>query len=239
MTHSDISIGEFDRYGLEEAILDDPGAFGFTNVVDSACPDCTFLNPSPDPTTIVPNPDEYFVWDALELGHKTGRVHQLLGDGAFESLPAERIQIDIKPGSDPNSVNLKSKGVLPIAILSTEAFDALSVDVSTLRFGDSLLIREGGTPVSALRSAVEDINGDGLDDVSVKVSVPDLVDQGALGAMTFAGSLTGATWDGSAIVGFDRIRVVNGSFKGVPEPSSLLLGICGWICLVIAQRSRK
>lgn len=34
------------------------------------------------------------------------------------SIP-ESVTIDIKPGSDPNSINLRSKGVIPVAILST------------------------------------------------------------------------------------------------------------------------
>lgn len=37
------------------------------------------------------------------------------------------VDIDIKPGSDPNSINLKSKGVIPVAILTTDDFDAADV----------------------------------------------------------------------------------------------------------------
>ena len=37
------------------------------------------------------------------------------------------INIDIKPGSFPNGINRKSKGVIPVAILSTENFDASSI----------------------------------------------------------------------------------------------------------------
>ncbi len=32
--------------------------------------------------------------------------------------PIGEITIDIKPGSDPNSINLNSKGVIPVAILN-------------------------------------------------------------------------------------------------------------------------
>ena len=41
---------------------------------------------------------------------------------------ARKVTIDIKPGSDPNSINLGSAGVIPVAILSSEAFDATTVD---------------------------------------------------------------------------------------------------------------
>jgi hypothetical protein len=40
--------------------------------------------------------------------------------------------IDIKPGNDTNSINLKSKGLVPVAILTTEDFDALSVDAGSV-----------------------------------------------------------------------------------------------------------
>jgi hypothetical protein len=39
--------------------------------------------------------------------------------------PPPEVDIDIKPGSDPNSINLCSHGVVPIAILSGDGFDAM------------------------------------------------------------------------------------------------------------------
>ncbi len=44
------------------------------------------------------------------------------------------VDIDIKPGGDPNSINLNSRGVIPVAILSTETFDATTLDPSTIVF---------------------------------------------------------------------------------------------------------
>ena len=81
--------------------------------------------------------------------------------------------VDIKPGSVPNSVNLKSKGVLPVAILGTEDFDVNDVDIDSLLFGDPLLIDNGGTAVSPLRSSLVDISGDGLLDLTLKFSTRD------------------------------------------------------------------
>jgi hypothetical protein len=54
--------------------------------------------------------------------------------GAYES---ELIQvvIDIKPGSDTNSINLRYAAIVPVAILGSEDFDVLTVDPSTVCFG--------------------------------------------------------------------------------------------------------
>ena len=121
--------------------------------------------------------------------------------------------VDIKPGSFPNSVNLKSKGVLPVAILGTDDFDVndpnTGVDITSLLFGDP----NGGTAVSPLRSALEDVSGDGFLDLSLKFSTAELMANGALGPDTTEGLLTGELLDGTPFEGMDSIRIVppNGS----------------------------
>src|SRR6185503_20679961 len=45
------------------------------------------------------------------------------------------VPIDVRPGSSRNSVNPHANGVIPVAVLSTESFDAASVDSGTVRFG--------------------------------------------------------------------------------------------------------
>jgi hypothetical protein len=45
------------------------------------------------------------------------------------------VDIDIKPWSWPNSINRKSKGVVPVAILGSETFDVMTVDPTTVTFG--------------------------------------------------------------------------------------------------------
>ena len=65
-------------------------------------------------------------------------------------------EIDIKPGSDPNSINPKSKGVIPVAILTTDlGFDAATVDPTSVTFGPT------GTEASPVKWAMEDVDGDG------------------------------------------------------------------------------
>lgn len=59
--------------------------------------------------------------------------------------------IDIKPWSDPNAINLGSNGLVPVAILTEGGFDASWVNPSTIIFA-------GAYPV---RTAMEDVDGDG------------------------------------------------------------------------------
>ncbi|MDP2948971.1 MAG: hypothetical protein Q8P22_05490 [Chloroflexota bacterium] len=52
--------------------------------------------------------------------------------------PPVPVEIDIKPGSDPNSIKLSNKGVIPVAILGSASFDVTNVDYSTVVFaGDA------------------------------------------------------------------------------------------------------
>lgn len=71
------------------------------------------------------------------------------------------IDIDIKPGNEDNSINLKSKGVIPVAILTTADFDATTVDPSSVRFGKT------GTEAAPMHEGghIEDVDGDGDNDL--------------------------------------------------------------------------
>ena len=143
-------------------------------------------------------------------------------------IPAFSVVVDIKPGSDPNSVQLKSKGVLPVAIISTDEFDALEVDPASLLFGDPVLIDDGKSPVGPLRFSEEDITRDGVMDLVFKFSIEEMISSGVLGAATQEGLLTGSTFGGVEFVGSDAIRILS-NIKTVPEPSSLaLLAIALW-----------
>ena len=156
-----------------------------------------------------------------------------IGSGS-EPLP---VLVDIKPGSLPNSVNLKSNGVLPVAILGTDVFDVSEVDITTLMFGDP----NSGTPLFPVRSAIEDVNVDGFDDLSLKFSVADLVESGALGFDTIEGLLTGELFDGTSFEGMDSIRIVPPSFSSapliaaVPEPTTSALALAA-LCLAMSRR---
>jgi len=74
---------------------------------------------------------------------------------AFAPGPAPPPRIDIKPGSYPNSINLRNKGVIPVAVLGEAGVDATGIGIATLTFGPGAAIEAHG------RGHVEDVNRDG------------------------------------------------------------------------------
>ena len=107
------------------------------------------------------------------------------------------ISIDIKPGSDPNSVNPRSKGVIPVAALGSMDFDALQIDVSTVEFGPG-----GASP--AHDGHVEDVNEDGYMDMVFHFGTQE---SGIVCGDTEA-TLTAETFDGMPVSGIDSVNAV-------------------------------
>ena len=74
-------------------------------------------------------------------------------------LPPEsddpEITIDIKPGSDENVINLKSRGVVPVAVITTDDFNAGFINPDSVEFA-------GASPV---RSTLCDVDCDGDKDM--------------------------------------------------------------------------
>ena len=105
-------------------------------------------------------------------------------------------ELDIKPGSDPNSINLKSKGVVPVAVLSDDNFDATTIDPDTVEFA-------GASP---LRWAIEDVDGDGDMDMVFHFKTPELgLDESSTDA-----TLSGEDQDGTSFDCTDKVRIVHG-----------------------------
>jgi hypothetical protein len=67
--------------------------------------------------------------------------------------PTITVNVDIKPGSWPNPINVKSNGVIPVAICGTEDFDVTAIDPSTIQ----LAIEGVENGVSPLRWSYEDV----------------------------------------------------------------------------------
>jgi len=113
---------------------------------------------------------------------------------ALEPAGPEEIAIDIKPGGYPNSINLGSKGVVPVAILSTDGFDAEDVDPDSVEFAG----------VSPVRWALEDVDGDGDMDMIFHFKTRDLdLDENSTEA-----TLTGKTNDDVQIQGSDTVKIL-------------------------------
>jgi hypothetical protein len=104
------------------------------------------------------------------------------------------VVIDIKPGSVPNSINLKSKGVVPVAVMSTDVFDATTIDPTTVVFA-------GASPV---HWTFEDVDDNGLKDMLFHFRTQELV----LTPDSTEAMLTGGTYDGVSIFGTDEVRIV-------------------------------
>lgn len=106
--------------------------------------------------------------------------------------------IDIKPGSFPNSINPQSRGEIPVAIFTTDFFDATTVDWSTVKFGVT------GTEAFAGHSSLKDVDGDGETDMVLHFIT---LDTGIQCGDTSA-SLKGKTLGGELLAGTDSINTV-------------------------------
>jgi hypothetical protein len=139
------------------------------------------------------------------------------------------VGLDIRPGSCPNPLNRKSRGVLPVALLGGTAFDVSAVDTATLRLmradgtgraveplngprAPRLLIKDVGARVESGGCECGVIEGDGIDDLSMKFSTPDLVAAFELGesqpGTTVEVVLVGTLFDGTVFRGVDCLQLV-------------------------------
>jgi hypothetical protein len=108
--------------------------------------------------------------------------------------PCGNVIIDIKPGSYPNSINLGSKGVVPVAVLTTDDYDATLIDPGTVSFADA----------SPLRWAIEDVDGDGDEDLLFHFKTQEL----GLDENSTEATLTGETYGETSIQGTDTVNIV-------------------------------
>lgn len=113
------------------------------------------------------------------------------------------VAIDIAPGSARNSINLRSAGVVPVAILSSAGFDAAQqVNPDTVSLAGAK-VKVIGKADTASCSA-EDVNRDGLDDLVCHVLTAQfMIEPGSTVAV-----LEAETWDGRRLMGQDSIQIV-------------------------------
>lgn len=117
------------------------------------------------------------------------------------SSTVEHVSIDIKPGNDkPSPINPSAKGVIPVAILSNDTFDARKVDTSSLTFGHS----GDESSLKSCQKSKRDVNRDGKDDL-----VCHFYNQKARFMMDdLEGVLKGKTLEGKDIEGKGYLKVV-------------------------------
>lgn len=112
------------------------------------------------------------------------------------------VGVDIKPGGFPNSVKLKDKGVLPVAVLGSDDLDVTQISFSSLRIGSV-------APLSRNRYGLEDVNSDGFVDMVVHFSMSELTTgSGPLNSGSTQLTITGTLMDGTPITGTDSVRII-------------------------------
>ena len=127
-------------------------------------------------------------------------LSQVVSERTFQD-----VVVDIKPGSDPNSVNCKNENeVVTVAVLTTDTFDALSIDATTVTFegaGETHADKKTGEP----QRHEEDVDKDGDIDLVFHFRLGDT----NLACSATEGTLTGSTYDGLRIIGVDSIRMID------------------------------
>jgi hypothetical protein len=125
------------------------------------------------------------------------------GNGIPDECETLEVGIDIKPGSYPNSINLGSHGLVPVAVLSSTEFDTATVDPDTVALaGAGVAVRGNGNHYMAHE---EDVDGDGLTDLVIQVETENLDPDEFQDGYAI---LRGETYEGVPFEGFDEITIV-------------------------------
>jgi len=117
-------------------------------------------------------------------------------DGFYEC------SIDIKPGSDPNSINLGEQGNLPVAILGSFDLDVAQINPDSIMLGSAGLATRGKK--EKLAFACDDVNNDGYTDLVAHFLVQEL----GLAESNTSLTLIAELFNGLGIIGIDSVRVV-------------------------------
>lgn len=179
--------------------------------------------------TLVLNSDGSFSYTPITDFTGTDSFTYVANDGQAESnvatvtitvqQSAQAVFIDIKPGSCPNPFNLKSRGLLPVAILGTSDFNVDTIDPASIRLNGVAPIRSSkedvAAPFTGEIATCEDCDESGPDgfmDLTLKFSAQAIVQ--ALGVnnvndgdcliLTLTGTLNG----GTPIIGEDVLRIL-------------------------------
>ena len=152
------------------------------------------------------------------------------------------VTLDIKPGSCPNPVNPRSKGVVPVALVGSINFDVATIDPDSLtlaradgaggsvaplsdRRGPGIVIEDVATPFSEEPCGCHELGGDGIDDLSLKFSTSEMNRTLELNTLsrgeTIGLVLRGTLHDGTTFEGLDCIVIPGrqGNLRGILRTS--------------------
>lgn len=102
----ELDVIEIDAFPILNAIVNDPGSYGFTNVTDMCF----------DGASICGDPDEYLFWDSV---HPTTKGHEIIADMMFEQLMASEPFVH----SDTATVKVSvSDPTTPVAIVDDNLY---------------------------------------------------------------------------------------------------------------------
>jgi hypothetical protein len=106
----------------------------------------------------------------------------------------------VRPGDEPDVINLRSGGTVPIAVLSSPTFDARAIDPRSVILGSAVVKSHGiGEPMAS----VEDVNDDGLADLVLHFRIANL----GLTESDTTIELTGFTFDGMYVHGITSVVI--------------------------------
>ncbi|MHC4429813.1 MAG: proprotein convertase P-domain-containing protein, partial [Planctomycetota bacterium] len=165
------------------------------------------------------------------------------GPGPCDEFPCEIAgELDIKPGSCPNSYNNNGagNGFVPVALVGTDEIDVTLVDVSTLQIsradgvggsvapnmgpqGPGITVDDTATAFDGELCDCHELMGDGIADLNMKFSRPAVTETlellGLPGDTMVELVLTGSLLDGTAFSASDCIRLVpvrDGALNAMP-----------------------
>ena len=152
------------------------------------------------------------------------------GNGAIDSFTVKvaPLEVDAKPGSQNNPLNLSGRGVLPVGILGDDDYDVTDIKFDTLRIRADLV---GALPVGPAHGAahiLDNLDDDGLaDDLMLHFRYDEMgIGLGNIVDGVVVLLLSGELDDGTPIVGssFVSLRPISGplavvlSSSGGPPP---------------------
>ncbi len=117
------------------------------------------------------------------------------------------VTVDIKPGDDPNKINLSANGLLPVAVLTTQDFDAGQFTPEMAHLSDaSIAMTMGCVGADAVRWNYADVNGDGRLDLVFFFRIQELnLTSSSTAATLMAHGSYGST--SIHIIGTDSVQV--------------------------------